>query len=183
MVVDIVNYTGLMEANEEDTHTSWMDVRASIIDPQIATHSGSIVKSTGDGVLAEFRSTLEAVQCATTIQRALADPRAKEASSVPMELRISIHIGDVIPGQGDIYGDGVNIATRLQAFAKPGGIVISAPVHEQIKASNEFSTQALGPVKLKNIRRSIEAFQIVTGSGYEPAPRRSGRARTGPELD
>lgn len=176
MVVDIVNYSGLMEANEEETHACWMDVRARIIDPQIATHFGSVVKSTGDGVLAEFRSTLEAVQCATTIQRALADPKTKAAFSVPMELRISIHIGDVIPGQGDIYGDGVNIASRLQAFAKPGGIIISAPVNEQIKLSNAFPTRSLGPLKLKNIRRSVEAFQIVTGESYETEPRPIQRA-------
>jgi class 3 adenylate cyclase/tetratricopeptide (TPR) repeat protein len=178
MVVDIVNYTGLMEANEAETHTCWMDVRAAIIDPHIAAHAGSIVKSTGDGVLAEFRSTLEAVQCATSIQRNVAQRRAEAAFPVPIELRISIHIGDVIPGLGDIYGDGVNVATRLQAFAQPGGIIVSAPVNDQIRLSNEFMTRRLGPLKLKNIRRRVEAFQVVTDDAWSAAPKRRGRSRT-----
>jgi len=175
MVMDIVNYTGLMEADEVATHQRWMDIRAKLIEPQIGAHGGSLVKSTGDGLLVEFQSTIEAVQCAIEMQRDLAAANSSTPTRAPIQLRVSVHVGNVIPAGGDIYGDGVNVAVRLQEHADPGGIIVSARVQEQIEGTPGVVTEPVGLLRLKNLQRPVHAFRLR--QSHSPPP--PSRARTG----
>src|SRR5215475_13040951 len=128
LAADVAGYSRLMGADEEGTHELLKAHRRELVDPKIGEHSGRIVKTTGDGLLAEFPSVVEAVRCAAELQRAMIDREAGIPEDGRIRYRIGINLGDVIVEEGDIFGDGVNVAARLQALAKPGNVYISGAV-------------------------------------------------------
>ncbi len=142
LVADVVGYSRLMGEDEAGTLAALKTHRKEVIDPKIAEHRGRVVKLMGDGALVEFPSIVEATQCAVEIQRAMASRNAVVPGERRIEFRIGINLGDVIVEGNDIYGDGVNVAARLERLAEPGGICISRPVHTQIKAKVEGSRRA-----------------------------------------
>ncbi len=127
LTADVVGYSGLMSEDEAGTLDRVLRLRQELIEPAVAAHEGRIVKLMGDGLLAEFGSAVEAVSCAVEIQRALAEP-ARDSGAPPLQLRIGVNLGDVLAEGGDIYGDGVNVAARLEGLADPGGICITRTV-------------------------------------------------------
>jgi adenylate cyclase len=133
LAADVAEYSRLMGVDEEGTLASLKAYRRELIDPKISEHRGRIVKTTGDGVLVEFASAVDAVRCAMEIQRSMADRNASMPEDHRIEFRIGINIGDVIIDEGDIFGDGVNVASRIEALAKPGAICLSDNAYQQIK--------------------------------------------------
>src|SRR6266852_4437158 len=133
LAADVAGYSRLMGADEEGTHERLQTHRRQLIDPKITEHHGRIVKTTGDGLLAEFPSVVDAVRCAAEVQRGMIDREPEVPDERRIRLRIGINLGDVIAEGGDIFGDGVNVAARLEALAEPGGIRISQTVHDQIR--------------------------------------------------
>src|SRR5215470_14269371 len=130
LAADVAGYSRLIGADEEGTLGRLKALRAEVTDPKIDQHRGRIVKTTGDGLLAEFASVIDALRCATEIQKALTEGNAALPPERRIELRIGIHQGDIVVEDGDIFGDGVNVAARLEALAEPGGICVSARVQE-----------------------------------------------------
>jgi len=129
--IDVVGYSRLMGRDEAGTHRRWMSMRADVIEPRVAARGGEVIKSTGDGLLLEFGSPVSAVRFALDMQRDLAATSPDPTDD--LQLRISANFGDIIVESDDIYGDGVNIAARLQEFAAPGGVVISGTIHDRVK--------------------------------------------------
>jgi adenylate cyclase len=159
--VDIVGYSVLMATDETRTHQSWMAVLDSIIRPQAAQRRGTIVKSTGDGVLVEFPSALDAVAWALAVQQAVPTSSAEHDRQVaPLSLRIAVHLGDIITTDFDVFGDGVNVAARLQEFAPAGGIVLSEAVHDVVRGSLGLNPRDLGALELKNFDNPVRAYAI-----------------------
>jgi adenylate cyclase len=157
--VDIVGYSILMGRDETRTHQRWMAILDSIIRPRAILHRGKVVKSTGDGVLAEFPSAFDAVRWALDVQQVLQEESADR--SLPLiALRIAVHIGDIITTEFDVFGDGVNLAARLQEHAPAGGIVLSEAVHDLVRGSLGVQTRDLGPLRLKNFENAMRAFAI-----------------------
>lgn len=155
---DVAGYSRLMGRDEEGTHAALKTVRHSLFDPKIQLHHGRIVKSTGDGALVEFASAVEAVRCAIEIQHGMAARNKELPNDRRIEFRIGITIGDIILDEADIYGDGVNIATRLEGLARPNGLCISGQVYDQVEGKIPFAFHSLGTQLLKNIDKPIEAF-------------------------
>ena len=155
LAADVVGYSRLMEADEEGTHERFKAHLAELIDPRIREHHGRVVKTTGDGVLAEFASVVDAVRCAGEIQRAMADRDQDLAEERRLRLRIGVNLGDVIADGGDIYGDGVNIAVRLEGLAAPGGICVSATVCDHIGDHLPYAFDDIGEQSVKNIARPV----------------------------
>ena len=135
-----------------------------MIAPKIAEHKGRIVKTTGDGLLIEFPSVVEAVACAVAVQRVMAERNAVVPPDQRIEFRVGINSGDVIVEDGDIHGDGVNIAARLEALAKPGAICVSALVHDQVQGRVDCAFEDIGEQALKNIARPVRVYRISIGS-------------------
>ena len=171
LAADVVGYSRLMGKDEAGTLAALKAYRSETIDPRIAEHGGRIVKLMGDGALVEFPSVVEAVLCAVEIQRALAARNAEVAEDRRIELRIGINLGDVIVDGDDIYGDGVNVAARLETLAEPNGICVSLAVRDQIRDKLDVAIDDLGEVKVKNIARPIRAFRILTEPGTQASPR------------
>ncbi|MDI1263790.1 MAG: adenylate/guanylate cyclase domain-containing protein [bacterium] len=157
--VDIVGYSILMARDETRTHQRWMAILARVVHPQAAAHRGRVVKSTGDGVLAEFPSAFDAVQWAADVQQAVQMQGADDPLP-PIALRIAVHVGDIITAEHDVYGDGVNLAARLQEHAPAGGIVLSEVVHDLVRGSIETEMRDLGPLDLKNFEQPVRAFVL-----------------------
>lgn len=157
--IDVVGYSRLMGADEEGTHRRWMAMRSDVIEPRVAANHGEVIKSTGDGLLLEFKSPVDAINFALDTQFSLA--QSSMGGGNPLELRMSANIGDVIAEHDDIYGDGVNIAARLQEFAGPGGVVVSGAIHDEVKDHLRYQAADLGFLTLKNIERRIRAFKIA----------------------
>jgi adenylate cyclase len=145
LAADVVGYSRLMGTDEEGTLAALKAVRRELADPKIAEHRGRIVKTTGDGLLVEFPSVVDAVRCAIEVQRAMAGRNAEIPVDKRLEFRIGIHQGDIIVDGDDIYGDGVNIAARLEALAEPGGIYVSVRVHEDVAGKIEGGYDAGSP--------------------------------------
>ena len=160
LAADVAGYSRLMNEDEAGTLAAWQRCHSELIDPGIARHRGRIVKLMGDGLLAEFSSVVEAVDCAAEIQRDMDARNANPASDRPLILRIGVHLGDVIVEGHDIHGDGVNIAARLESIAEPGGICISRQVYDQVQKKLTLGYRNLGPQILKNIPDPIEVFAI-----------------------
>ncbi len=160
LAMDLVGYSRLMEIDEEGTLTALTLSRSAIIFPLIERHQGRVVKLMGDGALVEFHSVVAGLQCAIGMQRQLKDQVVKSPGSEPLRFRIGMHLGDVIVEGDDIYGDGVNIAARLEEIAPPGGIVLSKQVHDHIGSNFDVGFISLGALAVKNISRPIEAYQI-----------------------
>ncbi len=161
MMADVAGYTRLMSSDEDATMQAWWSHRREVIDPQIAAHGGTIVKHTGDGFLAEFSSVLEAASCAVAVQSEMAVRNEGIAAERRMDFRIGINLGDIMADHEDIYGDGVNIAARLEAMAEPGGICISGSVYEQIRSKPDFNCQSMGEQQVKNIAEPVRTYRLV----------------------
>jgi adenylate cyclase len=161
LAADVVAYTGLMETAEEPTHARLMQLLSSVIQPAITAHDGRIVKHTGDGFLAVFDKAANATQCALLIQENLARA-ASEPDAPPILLRIGINLADAIIEPHDIFGDGVNLAARLQASAEPGGIVVSDLVADELRRRSDIKLSDLGVLTLKHLRRPIRAYSVAT---------------------
>jgi adenylate cyclase len=159
-----------MGLDEEGTLGQLKNHRANLIDPKIAEHRGRIVKTTGDGMLAEFASAVDATRCAVAIQLAMASANLNIAASKRIELRIGIHVGDIISDDGDIFGEGVNIAARLEGIADPGGICVSARVQEDVEGRLDVVFKDGGEQQLKNIARPVRVYRILIGRPEAPQP-------------
>jgi adenylate cyclase len=160
LAADVVGYSRLMSADEAGTLTALKEVRACFIDGKIAEHRGRVVKLTGDGILAEFPSVVNAVTCAVELQRGIRDRNADVPQDRRIQFRIGINLGDVIVEGDDIYGDGVNVAARLEGVARPGGIAISHSVRDQIGNRLDLVFEDTGEQKLKNIERPIRVYNV-----------------------
>ena len=160
VAADVAGYSRLMWADEEGTHERLKAHRQQLIDPKIEEHHGRIVKTTGDGLLAEFASVVDAVRCAVEVQRAMADRNAKTIEDKRITFRVGINLGDVIVEEDDIYGDGVNVAARLEALAEPGGVCVSRMVRDQVRDKLDFSFDDMGEQQVKNIARPVRAYRI-----------------------
>ena len=169
LAVDVVGYSRLMREDEAGTLNALRALRKELVAPEIAKHKGRIVKLMGDGLLAEFASVVEAVHCAVQIQAGTAKRNDGVAPERQICLRIGVNLGDVIVEDDDIYGDGVNVAARLEGLARPGGICISDMVHQNVKAKLALSFEDLGPQQLKNIAEPIHAYRIVPDALATPA--------------
>ena len=144
LAVDVAGYSRLMGEDEEGTLAALRAVRRELGDPKITEHRGRIVKTTGDGLLVEFASVVDAVRCAVEVQREMVARNAAVPAARRIEFRMGVNVGDIIIEDGDIFGDGVNIAARLEALAEPGGICISAAAHEQVRDKLDFSFEDMG---------------------------------------
>jgi adenylate cyclase len=171
LVADVVGYSRLMEMDEEGTLEVLQRRREDLINPSIAERHGRIVKLMGDGVLADFGSVVDAVSCAAAIQRGMAERNASAETGPGLELRIGINLGDVIVQDDDIYGDGVNVAARLEAAAAAGGICIARSVYDQVRYRLDLPFQDLGALKVKGLKEPVHAYSILlTGrKAGEPA--------------
>jgi adenylate cyclase len=161
LAADVVGYARLMNADEEDTHRRLVAYRREIIDPQVRQHRGRIVKNTGDGVLVEFGSVVDAVRCALEMQGRLRARNAELPQSRRIEFRIGVNLGDVIVAPDDIYGHGVNLAARLEGLAAPGGICISADAWRHVRGAIAAEFVDLGEQQLKNIADPAHVFAIA----------------------
>jgi class 3 adenylate cyclase len=162
MAVDVVGYSRLMGIDEEGTLAGLKAIRRELTDPKIAEHRGRIVKTIGDGLLVEFASVVDAVRCAVEVQEGMAGRNADVPDDKRIAFRFGIHQGDIIIDDGDIFGDGVNVAARLEALADPGGICISARVQEDVTGRLNLDFDDLGEQSLKNIFRPIHTFRVKT---------------------
>jgi class 3 adenylate cyclase/tetratricopeptide (TPR) repeat protein len=171
---DVVGYSLLMGRDESATLAALKAHRRELIDPKIAEYSGRIVKTTGDGLLLEFASVVDAVRCAVDIQRGMAERNTGVPPERRIEFRIGINVGDIIIEENDIFGDGVNVAARLQTLAEPGGICVSRTVRDQVLDKLSFAFDDLGAQQVKNIVRPVEVYRVALGSaGAAPAVRAS----------
>ena len=174
LAADVAGYSRLMGADEAGTFARLRTHRRELIDPKIAEHKGRIVKTTGDGMLVEFPSVVEAVACAVAVQRSLAERNAAIPEDQRIELRVGIHQGDIIVEDGDIFGDGVNLAARLEGLAEPGGICVSARVRSDAMGKVEHvAFDDLGDQQVKNIARPVHVYRVRLGgmeSGTAAAP-------------
>jgi adenylate cyclase len=164
VAADVVGYSRMMGANEAGTLEALKGARAEIVDSRIATHQGRLVKLTGDGILAEFPSVVNAVACAAEVQRAMRDRNAAVPRGRRIEFRIGVSLGDVMVEGDDIYGDGVNIAVRLERFSKPGGIAISQTVRDHVGNRLDLAFEDCGEQKLKNIEKPVRVYSISLGT-------------------
>jgi class 3 adenylate cyclase/pimeloyl-ACP methyl ester carboxylesterase len=160
LAADVADYSRLMGTDEEGTHAELMAHLRALGDPKINEHGGRIIKKTGDGFLAEFPSVVEAVNCAVEIQQGMAERNADVPREKRLEFRMGINVGDVIEEEGDIFGDGVNVAARLESIAERGGICISRQVLDQIEGKLQLRMRELGQQNLKNISKPIEVYAI-----------------------
>jgi adenylate cyclase len=171
LVSDVVGYSRLTGADEDRILARLRALRSDLIDPTIAVHHGRVVKRTGDGAIVEFRSVVDAVNCGIEIQRAVVERNGGVAPDKRIEFRVGIHLGDVVEeSDGDLMGDGVNIAARLQGVAKPGGICLSEDAYRQVSGRLDMAVTDLGPTQLKNIERPI---RVSTRCRSAFPPRRS----------
>jgi TolB-like protein/class 3 adenylate cyclase len=170
-VSDVVGYSRLAGADEDRILARLRTLRSDLIDPTIAVHHGRVVKRTGDGAIVEFRSVVDAVSLAVEVQRAMVERNAEVAPDKRIEFRIGIHVGDVVEeSDGDLMGDGVNIAARLQSVAQPGGICISDDAYRQVKSRLDLRVSDLGPTQLKNIAEPIRIYSIEVGKPAQAKP-------------
>jgi TolB-like protein/class 3 adenylate cyclase len=166
LAADVVGYSRLTGADEESTHLQLQDHLRSLVDPKIAEHRGHVVKNTGDGMLAEFGSVVDAMRCAVDIQRGMSERNANVPQEKRIEFRIGINVGDIILDRGDIFGDSVNLAARLEAVAEPGGICVSGRVLEDIEGKLEIGFEDAGERRLKNIARPVHVYRVCLGGQY-----------------
>ena len=160
LAADVAGYSRLMGADEEGTLAALKAIRRELGDPKIAEHRGRIVKTTGDGMLVEFASVVDAVRCAVGVQQGMAERNSDVAAERRIEFRIGINLGDIISDDNDIYGDGVNVAARLEALAEPGGICVSRVVRDQVRDKLDIVFDDLGDQQVKNIARPVHVFRV-----------------------
>ena len=162
LAADVVGYSRLMGVDEEGTLSQLKAHRRTLIDPKMKDHRGRIVKTTGDGLLVEFASVVDAVRCAAEIQSGMAGRNADVPRERRIEFRIGINVGDIIIDGDDIFGDGVNIAARLEGLAEPGEVWVSRTVREQVRDKLSLTFKDMGEREVKNIARPIKVFRVVT---------------------
>jgi adenylate cyclase len=160
LAADVVGYSRLIGADEVGTLNRLRSIRADVIDPKVNEHRGRIVKTTGDGLLVEFSSVVDALRCATEWQRGMAERNADVPPISRIEFRMGVNVGDVVVEDGDIFGDGVNVAARLEGLAEPGGICVSARVQEDAAGRLDLTFDDLGDQSLKNIARSVQVYRV-----------------------
>ena len=165
VAADVVGYSRLMGQDEEGTLAALTAHRTQLIEPCITDHRGRIVKTTGDGLLAEFFSVVDAVRCAVSFQEGMRERNADVPEDRRIEFRIGVNLGDVIVQEDDVFGDGVNVAARLEGLADPGGIIVSGTVHEHVRGKLEVRFDDLGPHEFKNIADPVQAYRIGEASG------------------
>jgi adenylate cyclase len=171
LAADVVGFSRLTGADEDRTLARLRALRSDLIDPTIAVHNGRVVKRTGDGAIVEFRSVVDAVRCATEIQNSMIERNAGLPPERRIEFRIGIHLGDVVEeSDGDLMGDGVNIAARLEGIAKPGGICLSEDAFRQVKARLDLAVSDLGAAQLKNISDPIRVYSLEVGVAAQAEP-------------
>ena len=161
LAADVAGYSRLTGVDEEGTHVQLQAHLRALVDPKVAEHRGRVVKNTGDGMLAEFSSVVDAVRCALDVQRGMAERNAGVPDEKRIEFRMGINVGDIIIDRGDIFGDGVNVAARLEGLAKPGGICISDDAHRQVRGKFDVTFEDVGEQQLKNIARPVRVFQVA----------------------
>jgi adenylate cyclase len=171
LVADIVGYSRLAGADEDRILARLRTLRSDLIDPILAVHRGRVVKRTGDGAIIEFRSVVDAVRCAIEVQSGLAERNAGLPPEKRIEYRVGIHLGDVVEEtDGDLMGDGVNIAARLEGVAKPGAICLSEQAYWQVKGRLDLKVTDLGATQLKNIAEPIHVYSLEVGQPVQAKP-------------
>src|SRR5215813_10603501 len=171
LVADVVGYSRLAGADEERTLARLRGLRSDLIDPAIAVHHARIVKRTGDGSIIEFRSVVDAVRCAIEVQTGMVERNTGLPPEKRIEYRVGIHLGDVVEeSDGDLMGDGVNIASRLEGVAKPGSICLSEDAYRQVKSRLDLKVIDLGATQLKNIAEPIHVYSLEVGQPAEAKP-------------
>src|SRR5262252_7047283 len=173
LAADVAGYSRLMGADEESTLERLKALRRELVDPKIAEHHGRLVKTTGDGLLVEFPSVVDAVRCAVEVQQAMPERNTGAGTDNRIELRIGINLGDVIVEGNDLYGDGVNIAARIEALADAGGVLVSNTVHDHVRDRLPFVFDDLGQRQAKNIARPVRVYRVrdaATKSSSTPDP-------------
>jgi TolB-like protein/class 3 adenylate cyclase len=184
LAADVAGYSRLVGADEEGTLNRLKAIRAEVVDPKITEHRGRIVKTTGDGLLVEFVSVVDGLRCATEWQREMAERNADVPPTSRIEFRMGVNVGDVVVEDGDIFGDGVNVAARLEGLADPGGICVSARVQEDAAGKLDLTFEDLGEQSLKNIARSVRVYRVRLATAQNTpkvSPPESGPAVTLPD--
>jgi adenylate cyclase len=167
---DVAGYSRLMGRDESGTLAALKALRQDVVDPAIARHGGRIVKTTGDGLLLEFPSVVNAVRCALEVQMTMAERTAEIAEDRRITFRVGINLGDIIVDGDDIFGDGVNVAARLQEIAPPGGICVSSRVHDDVRDRLDTAFDDAGPQTLKNIARPVQVWAWQPGAAVPSKP-------------
>ena len=163
LAADVVGYSRLVSADEDGTLNSFKAHLTELIEPKFAEFNGRLFKTMGDGLLAEFASVVEAVQCAVAIQQGMVPRNADVPEDQKLEFRMGINLGDVVVQDGDVFGDGVNVAARIEALADPGGVCISRSARDQIRDKLEYGLEDWGEVEVKNIPRPVRVFKVLPG--------------------
>ena len=184
LVSDIVGYSRLAGADEDRILARLRALRSDLIDPTIAVHHGRVVKRTGDGSIVEFRSVVDAVNCAVEVQRAMVERNAEVGPDKRIEFRVGIHLGDVVEeSDGDLMGDGVNIAARLEGVCEPGGVCLSEDAYRQVRDRLKEPFVDLGEKALKNIARPVRVYALTTDyAGATPTAKAEPERRAPPRL-
>ena len=182
LAADVAGYSRLMGADEEGTLAKLKSFRKALVDPAIAEHRGHIVKTTGDGMLVEFASAVDAARCAAKMQRGMAGQNTDVPRDVRIEFRIGVHVGDIIIDDNDIFGDGVNIAARLEGIAEPGGVCISDDAHRQVRGKVDIVFDDMGSQTLRNIAEPMRAWRMRVGSASSSTTPRDASAGSGQIL-
>src|SRR5262249_2752497 len=164
LAADVAGYSRLIGADEEGTLDRLRSIRAEVIDSTIAAHRGRLVKTTGDGLLVEFASVVDALRCAVEVQQQITARGSDPRGARRIELRIGINVGDIVVEEGDIFGDGVNVAARLEALAEPSGICVSARVQEDAAGKLDLVFEDIGEQQLKNIARPVRVYRVITAA-------------------
>ena len=183
LAADVAGYSRLMGADEEGTLERLKALRRELLDPKIAEHHGRIVKTTGDGLLVEFASVVDAVRCAVAVQQAMPERNTGVAADNRIELRIGINLGDVIVEGDDLYGDGVNIAARIEALADAGGVFVSNTVHDHVRDRLPFVFEDLGEQQVKNIARPVRVYRVRDAVAAAKAQSPAGAAAARQAVD
>jgi adenylate cyclase len=171
LVSDVVGYSKLAGSDEDRTLARLRALRSDLIDPIIAVHNGRVVKRTGDGAIVEFRSVVDAVRCAIEVQNGMVERNAGLPPERRIEFRVGIHVGDVVEeSDGDLMGDGVNIAARLEGVAKPGAICLSEDAYRQVKSRLDLAVSDLGATQLKNIAEPVRVYSLEVGKPTQAKP-------------
>src|SRR5580693_9041161 len=173
LAADVVGYSRLAGADEDRTLARLRALRSDLIDPTISVHNGRVVKRTGDGALVEFRSVVDAVRCAIEVQNGMVERNAGLPPERRIEFRIGVHLGDVVEeSDGDLMGDGVNIAARLEGVCEPGAICLSEDAYRQVSGRLDMAVADLGPTQLKNIERPFRVYSLQVGIPAQAKPAR-----------
>jgi adenylate cyclase len=175
LAADVFGYSRLMGADEEDTLARLRAHRKEVIDPKVAEHRGRMVKTAGDGLIVEFVSVVDALHCAVHVQRTLAERNRPVSEERRIVFRMGLNVGDIVVDEGDVFGDGVNVAARLEGIADPGHIFVSRTVRDQLRGHPGFAFEDLGEKSLKNISTPVRVYRVAVPGGEEkppPAPSR-----------